>query len=196
MIDRRIKSRRFRQSCQQCGFFKRELLGWLTEVVFRSSLEPVHSMAEKNLIGIKSEDLFLGKTALDLNRQQGFLDLAMKGSIGRKKEVARKLHSESRCALDSAAGFNVPVRRPSNPPDIDAPVTIEILVLNRNQGVAQHLRIIVVRRNHSPLQRKRTDDAALPVVKLGDGTGTVVFQLLDLGKIGIDEQQSGGGTHE
>src|ERR1700685_88052 len=188
MIDRRIKSRRFRQSCQQCGFFKRELLGWLTEVVFRSSLEPVHSMAEKNLIGIKSEDLFLGKTALDLNRQQGFLDLAMKGSIGRKKEVARKLHSESRCALDSASGFNVPVRRAGDPPDIDAPVTIEILVLNRNQGVAQHLWKIAVRRHHSPLKRERTDDAAPAVIKLGNRTWTVMFQLFHLGKIGgIDE---------
>src|SRR5438477_561487 len=42
-------------------------------------------MPEKNLVGIQSENLGLGKTTLDLNRQQRLLDFSMKRAIGREK---------------------------------------------------------------------------------------------------------------
>src|ERR1700730_11166373 len=121
----------------------------------------------------------------------------MKGSVGRKKQVARELHGESRCALHSPARLDVSIRRTGDSPHVYAPVTIAILILNRNQGIAQYLRIIVVGSHHSSLQCERANDAALPVVKFGDGTGTVMLQLLDLGKVGgIDQQQAGGSAYE
>src|SRR5580700_5971024 len=195
VIDRGVKLRGFWQSRQQRRLLNGELLCWLAKVIFGCRLETVHSVPKKNLVGVESEYLFLGKAPLNLNRQQSFLDLAMKRSIGRKKKVSRKLHGESRGALHFATRLNIAICSPGDPPHIDAPVTVEILVLNRNQGIAQHLRIVVIRRDHSPLQCERTYGAALPVVKLGNGVGTEMFQLLDLGKIrGIDQQQSGGGA--
>ncbi|SRR5258706_11859457 len=77
VIDRRIYRRALRQACEQRGFFERQVLGWLAEVVFGRGLEAIYAMPEKNLVGIKRKDLWLGEAALDLNSQQSFLDFAM-----------------------------------------------------------------------------------------------------------------------
>ena len=78
MVDGRIIKRRLRQSCNQGSFRKSELPGRFAEVIFRRSFESINSVAEINLIGVESENLLFGKSALDLYRQQSFLDLAMK----------------------------------------------------------------------------------------------------------------------
>src|ERR1700721_385890 len=108
----------------------------------------------------------------------------MKRPVGRKKQIPRKLHGQGRCALHSTAGVDIAIGSASDSPHVDAPVTIEIFVLDRSQGVAQPLRKVVVRSDHTSLQCERTNDPALPVVKLSNGAGTIMFQLLDLRKIG------------
>src|ERR1035438_87046 len=84
------------------------------------------------------------------------------------------------------------VGRAEYAPDIHAPVPLEILVLGRDDGVAQHGGKVVVLVDDPALQRKLADHAVLVVVQLGDGAGPVFFQLCDLGKIGGIHQQHSG----
>ena len=69
---------------------------------------------------------------------------------------------------------------------------IKILVLDRNERVAQNLRIIVVRSDHAPLQRKSPNDPSRLVIELSNRAGPVVFQLFNLRKVGgVNEDEPG-----
>ena len=189
MVDRRIYRRALGQTRQQRGFLQSQLLRRLAEIKLRRGLESVHAVPEKNLVRIEREDLRLGETALDLDGQHRLLHLALTAAIGRQKKIARELHGQGRSALHLAAGLDVAIGRADDPPEIDAGVPVEIFVFNRNQRVAQHRREIVVADDHAALQRERSDDAAVIVVKFGDGTGPVSFQGVDLRQVGgVDEQ--------
>ena len=197
MRDGRIVGRRFGQAGEQRGFVEGQSFRRLAEVKLGSGLESVDAVAEINLVGVEGENLWLGETPLDLHRQQRFLNLAMKGAVRRKKKIARQLHGQGRGALHPAAGLDVAVSRPGDAPDIDAPVPVEVLVFDRNQSLAQDLRIVVITGHHPALQRERPDGASLIVVEFGDGTGAVMFELINLWQIGgVDEQQSGGRSHQ
>ncbi len=154
MNNRRIINRRLGQSRDQGRLFQRELFGRLAEIKLRRRLESVNPVPEIDLVCVQSEDLVLGKSPLDLDGQQRFLNLAMKRSIGGKKKIARQLHGERGGALYLAAGFDVAVSRSRDAPHIDPQVTIEVFVLGGNQGIAENLREILVRSHHPPLQRK------------------------------------------
>ena len=196
MGDRRVILRRFGKSGEQRGFFQLQLLGWFAEIVFRGGLIAVSAMAEEYLVGVEREDLRLGEPALDLDGEQRFLHLAIKRAVGRKKQIAGELHGERGCSLHFPAGFDVAISSAYDAPDVDARVPVEIFVFDRDQGVAEHLRIIVIGGDHAALQRKRADDSTLSVVEFGDGTGTVTFEFFDLGQIRrVDEQQSSGRAH-
>ena len=71
---------------EKSGFRKRELLQALPKVKFRCRPETVVPVAHGNLVGVHAEDLRLGKPALDLNGQQGFLDLPAKALFRSQKE--------------------------------------------------------------------------------------------------------------
>ena len=61
------------------------------------------------------------------------------------------------------------------------------------EGVAQHLGEVFVPVDDAALQGELADHAILIVVKLGDGAGTVLFQLGYLRQVaGINEEQSAG----
>jgi hypothetical protein len=77
-------------------------------------------------------------------------------------------------------------------PDVNAPVSVKVLVFDGKQGVAEHLRIIVVGGDNPALQSERSDDTALVVVELGDGAGTVVLEIVHLWEVGgVDQEQTG-----
>ena len=152
-------------------------------------------MAEKYLVGVEREDLRLGEAALDLDGEQRLLHLAVKRAVGREKQIAGELHGERGRSLHSPAGFDVAIRRAYDAPDVDARVAVEILVFDRDQRVAENLRIIVIAGDDAALEREGADDFALSVIEFGDGTGTVTFEFFDLGQVGrIDEQQSNCGA--
>ncbi len=99
-------------------------------------------------------------------------------------------------SLHFSAGFNIAIRRAHDPPDVDARVPVEILVFDRDQCVAQNLRIIVIGGDDAALQRERADDAALSVIEFGDRTRAIALQLFDLRQVRrIDQQQPGGRAH-
>jgi len=140
------------------------LLRGFAEVKLRRRLKPVHAVAEVDLVGVQRENLGLGEAAFNLDGQQRLLDLAMKRAVGRKKKIARELHGEGRSALYSTARFDVPIGRAGDPPDVDAPVAVELFVFDREQRVTEHRRKIVVGRDDPALQGKGADDASLLVV--------------------------------
>ena len=146
-------------------------------------------MTERNLVRIEGEDLRLGKTALNLDRQHSLLHLALPPSVGRQKEIAGQLHGKSGCSLHFAARCNVAIGSPHDPKEIDAGMPVKIFVFNRNQRVPQDGREIVIARDHAPLQRERSDHTPAIIVEFGDGTGPVCLQRIDLRKVGGVDQQ-------
>src|SRR5438309_10434685 len=78
MVDGRIVKRRFRQSGDQRGFRKSQLSRRFAEVILRRSFETVNSVAQVNLVRVKREYLLLSESALDLDGEQGLLNLAVK----------------------------------------------------------------------------------------------------------------------
>jgi len=91
-------------------------------------------------------------------------------TVGREEEVARQLHGERGGSLGAVAGSYVVHKGAADAQYIDSPVGFEALVFIemtawRRMGqtvVADHL---------AAFQRKRADDAALSVVKVGQGGG-------------------------
>ena len=118
-------------------------------------------MAEEDLVGVEGEDLRLRESALDLDGEQGLLNFALEGAVGRQEEITGQLHGQRRGALYAAAGFDVAIGSSHNAPDVDAPVPVEIFVLDGDQGIAQDLRVVVVGSDHAALQREGANDAAL-----------------------------------
>src|ERR1700726_24506 len=196
VADRRIILRRFGKSRKHRGFLELQLPGRLAEIVLRGGLIAVGSVAEEYLVGVEREDLRLRKSALDLDGEQRFLYFAIKRAVGRKKQIARELHGEGGCSLHLPAGFEIAISSAYDAPDVDTGVPIEIFVFDRDQGIAEYLRIVVIRSNDAALERKGADDSTLSVIEFGDGTGTVTFEFFDLGQVRrVDEQQSSGRAH-
>ena len=151
---RRVGDWSLRHSGQQSGLGQRQVLGVLAEVELRCRLEAVHSAAEVDLVAVEREDLLLGKCALDLDGEIGFLHLAGSGAVGGEEEIAGKLHGERGGSLRAARGAQVVPQRSGDAKDVDAPVGIEVLVFDRDDGLAQNGSEIVVVDNDSPLQRE------------------------------------------
>ena len=94
-------------------------------------------MAQVNLVAIESEDLFLGKGPLDLDRQVRFLHLSRRRPLRREKKIPGKLHGQSRSSLRPAMRNDVVPQRSSHAEDIDAPVRLKVLVFNRDHRLPQ-----------------------------------------------------------
>src|ERR1700692_3586159 len=188
--------RRRRKSRDQRGFFLRHSFCRFAEIVFGSCFVTVRTVAQKYLIGVQGENLGFGEAALDLNGEQRLLNFAIERAGGRKKKIAGKLHGESGCALDFSTRLDIAIRGARNAPDVDARVAVEILVFNRDQGVAQNLGIIIVTGDDPALQRKGTDYSSASVKKFSDRAGTIAFELIDLRQVsGVDEKKSSSGAH-
>src|SRR5258707_15551022 len=72
----RIGRRTLRQPSQQSRFRQRQLPGMLAEIKPGSRLKAIDSVPEVDLVPVKRENLLLGKGALDLDGEEGFLNLA------------------------------------------------------------------------------------------------------------------------
>ena len=93
-------------------------------------------MAEEYLVGVEGEDLRLGEPPFDLDGEQRLLNLAIKGTVRREKQIAGELHGEGGGSLHLPAGFDIAIRGAYNAPDIDARVAVEVLVFDGDQRVA------------------------------------------------------------
>jgi hypothetical protein len=64
--------------------------------------------------------------------------------------------------------------------DVDAPVGLEALVFNGDDGFAKDGREVVVVDDDAALEGEGADDAALAVVEVGGGGGAVALEVVDL----------------
>ena len=100
-------------------------------------------MSEKDLVEVKLHDLFLAELALDLHRQQDFVEFTAIGLLRAEEEVARYLHGDSTAAARLATGGRDLVGRRQQRAEIDSPVTPELVVLDSDHGVDQVARNLV-----------------------------------------------------
>ena len=189
---RRVGRRALGQAGQQSRFGQGQVLGVLGEVELRGGLKAVHAAAQVDLVAVEGEDLLLGEGALDLDGEIGLLDLADGGAVGGEKEIARQLHGERGGALGAAVAAQVVPERAGDAEDVDAPVRLEALVFNGDDGLAQDRGKVVVVDHDAALQREGADDAALLVVEIGGGGGAVALQVVNLRQIdGVDQREPG-----
>ena len=97
--------------------------------------------------------------------------------------------------LNAAVAAQVVPQGSGDAQDIDAPMGLEALVFNGDDGLAQDRRKVVVVDDHAPLEGKGTDDAAFAVVEIGGGGGAVALKVVNLGQIdGVDQHEAGEGA--
>ena len=128
----------------------------------------VSAVAQKDLVGVEGEDLGLGKPALDLDGEQRFLHFAIERTVGRKEQIARQLHGEGGRALHFPARFDVAVSSAYDAPEVDARVTEEVFVFDRNQGITENFRVVVIAGDDATLESEGSNHASLSVVEFSD----------------------------
>ena len=84
------------------------------------------------------------------------------------------------------------IRRAQHAEDVDPPVALEVLILNRNHRLAQHRRKSFIGNNHPPLQGKGAEDAPVHVEEVGGGDRTVSFEVRDLRQVYRVHQHQAG----
>ena len=191
----RIGDRALGQAGKQSRFSEVEIFGVLGEVILRGGLKAVHAAAEVDLVAVEGKDLLLGEGALDLDGKIGLLNFARGGALGGEKEVAGQLHGERGCALRAAMAADVVPGGTGDAKDVDAPVRFEALVFDRDHGLAQNRREVVVVDHFAALQGEGADNAALAVVEVGGGGGAEALEVVNLRQIGgVDQREAGQRT--
>ncbi len=137
-IDDRVEGRwRLGQPCQHRRLGQRDLAERFAEVGLCGHREAVGALAEIDLVEVKLEDLVLRQAALDLQREQDFIELAIEGLLARQEEVSRHLHGDRRGALAASARGHVGDCRAHDAKRVDAGMFVEALVLGREDGLLE-----------------------------------------------------------
>ena len=175
---------------------RRQLPDVLAKEELRGGFVTEIPMPQIHLVCVHGEDLGLGEVSLDLDGHQGFLDFAPEALLGRQEELSAELLGEGAGPLSSTPLGEVRDRGPHDAQDIDAPVALEMAVLDGDDRVPEHRRDLVVGHNDAPLQGEAADDRAVVRVKVRHHVRPVIFQLANLRQVGrVDKDQSGQRPH-
>ena len=102
MDDRRIDGPA-NYGCERRCLGGGQLAHRLAEIVFRGRLEAVVARAQIDLVAVHRENLFFRVMPLDLQGQDGFLNLAVQAAVRAvKKKSSGELHGEGAGALGYA----------------------------------------------------------------------------------------------
>ena len=178
--ERMVVVRRLRQRGEIGRFRSDQLVHRLVEIEQRGGGDAVGADAEIDLVEIELEDLLLGEGALDLHRQQRFLDLARERELVGEQEVLGDLLRDGGGALRAAAAAVLLHEQHGGARDageVDAAVLVEVLVLRRDEGVDDELRHRLDREVESPLPRIFGQQRAVGRVHPRHHRGLVVLQL-------------------
>ena len=80
-----------------------QILGVFAEVEPRRRLDAVRAVAEVNLIRVELEDLILGEVLLDVDGEEGLVDLAAEILRRREEDLLGELLRQRRRAFDFLA---------------------------------------------------------------------------------------------
>src|SRR5690606_16605038 len=104
------------------------------EPEIRSRRHPMHRLpallAKVDLIDVGLEDRALGKTRLDHQRIEDFLELAAEALLAREVEVAHQLLGQRAGALFHFAGTKVHPCRACDAFQVDAEMALEVSILH------------------------------------------------------------------
>src|SRR3984885_6116498 len=129
---------------------------------------------------------------LDLDGEKDLLHLATEGLLAGKKEVLRQLHGQGGGALGAAIRDQIVISRAQHAEDVDSPMALKVLILDRYHRLAQHGGKRFIRNDDAPLQSKGSKDATMDIEQVGGGNRTVFFQVSDLRQVdGVDQHEAG-----
>ncbi len=197
LAERMIVVRRLRQRREIGGLRDRQLVHRLVEIEQRRRGHAVGAEPEIDLVEIELEDLLLGEGALDLHRQQRFLDLARPGQLVGQQEVLGDLLGDGGGALrtpSAAVVLDVDRGGARDAGEVDAAVLVEVLVLGRDEGVDDELGHRLDRDVEPPLARVFGEQRAVRRVHAGHDRGLVVLQLGIVRQVAGEVPEQAGGA--
>src|SRR3954464_61471 len=109
-------------------------------------------MPHENEVAVHREDLRFRVIALDLDREHRFLNFAPETFLRFEEEVLAELLRKSAAAFGCAAFHQISEPCARDPEDIDAPVLFEILIFDRDDGIADSWRNILRLHQDAPLE--------------------------------------------
>ena len=180
LAERVIVVRPLRQRGEIGGFRRRQLMHRLVEVEQRGGRDAVGAEAEKDLVEIELEDLVLRIGALDLQREQRLLDLALEARLVGEQEVLRDLLGDRGGALRPLSAAVVLHQQQAGTRDageVEPAVLVEALVLGRDEGVQDEFRDRLDRQIETPFARILGDQRAVGGVHARHHRRLVVLQL-------------------
>ena len=157
---------------QHRGLLEVEVLGRDVEVGHRGRLDAVGAAAEVDGVEVALEDLLLALLTLELEREEGLLELALEGALLGEVEDLHVLLGDGRRALGAVAA-GVAERRAEDALGVDALVGPEALVLGGDHGLLDVVRHLAVGDRLAVLGGELT--------QLGLAVGVV-----DLGRLGLE----------
>ena len=189
VVDRRQPGRVLGHAGDERRLGERQVLHRLAEQEAARRLDPVGAVAEVDLVAVEREDLLLGEVLLDLEGEDHLLDLPLVGLLRGQEQQPGELHRERGEALPAAAGAKVRERGARDAPRVDAEVLPEVLVLDRDDGVAQHGRDVAERHHHPLLDRELADQAAVARQHLRDDVRLEVLERGHLRQVALEGEE-------
>ena len=178
---RMVVARRLGQRRQIRRFRRSQIFQAFREIRLSGSGDAVGILAEKDLVQIEFEDLFLVQRVLEPRRQDQLLDLALRGPLVRQQEVLHHLLRDRRRAAQ-APPLQRLHRGLCHADGVVPLVGVEILVLGADERVLHESRDFVDGRVDSPLAREFVYDVALDRIDARNRRGFVGRKLLVVGK--------------
>src|SRR5436190_868747 len=143
---------------------------FLFEIKLGCSFESILAVTHEELVAIQGQDLPLRIVPLDLNSQHRFLNFPPETPLRREKEILAQLLSQRASAFNETACHEVFQPGSRDAVDINAPMSFEILVFHRDDGVFHQLRDLLPGDDNEALQRETADDLATDCLHAGDQT--------------------------
>ncbi len=185
----RIDRRAAEDAGDERRFLQVQVADALAEELLGGGLDPVHAVAEIELVAVHLQDLFLGVTLLDLEGEKGLLELAPERHLPAEEQGRGQLLGDRASALGAA----VPLARPEvlpdgpqDPPEVDAAVLEEAGVLGGQDGLLQDIGDLGIGHLDPPVDGEFLDDLPAFGKDRGDDIGLEGLQVRDRGQVLAD----------
>ena len=161
-----------------CG--QGQLLDRRAEVGPGGRLHPVGAVTQVDLVEVDLQQPVLRIPALQLEREQGLLDLPLEAAVRRQEEDLGELLRDGAAALHDPVVAEVGVGGPRDAPQVDAEVGVEAGVLDRDHRVPEDLRDLAQRDEDPALGLELGEQLVVVGVDLGPDRRRVLLERLDV----------------
>ena len=177
-----------------------EVPGGLAEVQPRRRFDAVGAVPEVRGVAVQRQDLALGEALLQLDGDDRFLDLALPAGdagagvhaaphvVGLQEEHPRQLLGDG-AGAGALLVHHVLDGGDDDARQAEADVLLEVLVLGRDDRLAEQGRDAVVVHDQPSLLGELADDVAVAGIDAGDRAGRVVVERRDLRQVPREREQ-------